>query len=339
MKLRVNKKHFKAAVYIVGIILTVSLILILIHKWEVNRETEPVSSDASSLYADDTRELTYYNGNWYAKRDDIETILILGVDKFASSDDSASYNNSQQADFLILLILDSAAQHAVALQLNRDTMTEIAMLGVNGEPAGSFQGHLALAHTYGSGREDSCENTVKAVSNLLFGIEINHYLSFTMDAVALVNDLVGGVQVEVLDDLTFLDPALRKGETVTLKGEQALHYVRTRKGLEDSTNLHRMKRQQQYLAALRQQVDACSMDDPEFGAKVVAAVSPYMVSDCTVNQLLDLAEVMNHTQYSEELLEIPGEAVVGEEFIEFYPDETALQELVVSLFYTETKVE
>ena len=59
---------------------------------------------------------------------------------------------------------------------------------------------------------------MKAVSNLLFGIEINHYLSFTMDAVALVNDLVGGVQVEVLDDLTFLDPALRKGETVTLKG-------------------------------------------------------------------------------------------------------------------------
>ena len=48
------------------------------------------------------------------------------------------------------------------IQLNRDTMTEIQILGVNGEPAVTMTGQLALAHTYGSGEEDSCENTVLA---------------------------------------------------------------------------------------------------------------------------------------------------------------------------------
>ena len=42
-------------------------------------------------------------------------------------------------------------------------------------------GQLALAHTYGSGEEDSCENTVLAVENLLYGVGIDHYVSLTMD--------------------------------------------------------------------------------------------------------------------------------------------------------------
>ena len=84
-------------------------------------------------------------------------------------------------------------------------MTQIRILGVTGEPAGTFTGQLALAHTYGSGEEDSCENTVLAVSNLLYGMEIDHYVSLTMDGVALLNDLVGGVTVEVLDDFSGID--------------------------------------------------------------------------------------------------------------------------------------
>ena len=71
-----------------------------------------------------------------------------------------------------------------------------------------------------------------------------------MDAVPVFNDLVGGVEIEVLDDFTGIDDTLVKGKTVTLMDEHALHYVRTRKDLEDSSNSTRMKRQQQYINAL-----------------------------------------------------------------------------------------
>lgn len=76
----------------------------------------------------------------------------------------------------------------------------------------------------------------------------------TMGAVPYINDLVGGVPVTVLDDFSGIDDSLVEGETITLKGEQALHYVRIRGGLEDSSNLNRMKRQQQYLESMAEQI-------------------------------------------------------------------------------------
>ena len=138
--------------------------------------------------------------------------------------------------------------------LNRDTMTKIQILGVRGDVAGTFTGQLALAHTYGSGERDSCLNTTEAVSNLLYGVGIDHYISITMDGVAILNDLVGGVEVEVMDDFSSIDSTLVQGETVTLMGNHALTYVRTRGGLEDSSNLHRMERQRQYLIALQKKL-------------------------------------------------------------------------------------
>ena len=44
---------------------------------------------------------------------------------------------------------------------------------------------------------------------------------------------------------------------MTLQGEQALRYVRTRYGLEDSTNSTRMARQQQYINALYAKALSC----------------------------------------------------------------------------------
>ena len=211
-------------------------------------------------------------------------------------------------------------------------MTQIQILGVTGEPAGTFTGQLALAHTYGSGEEDSCENTALAVSNLLYGMEIDHYVSLTMDGVALLNDLVGGVTVEVLDDFSGIDDSLMQGETVTLKGQQALTYVRSRGGMEDSSNLHRMERQRQYLAALQQQLKAAVQQEDGFTLDALLQLNEYMVSDCTVNQLSDLGDSLAAYQVSD-ILTTPGEAQVGEEFMEFTVDEAALQQLVMDVFY------
>ena len=211
-------------------------------------------------------------------------------------------------------------------------MTQIQILGVTGEPAGTFTGQLALAHTYGSGEEDSCENTVLAVENLLYGMEIDHYVSLTMDGVALLNDLVGGVTVEVLDDFSGIDDSLVQGETVTLQGQQALTYVRSRGGLEDSSNLRRMARQRQYLAALQQQLKAAVQQEDGFTLDALLQLNEYMVSDCTVNQLSDLGNSLAAYQVGD-ILTTPGDAQEGEEFMEFTVDEDALQQLVMDVFY------
>ena len=335
MKFRVDVRVLKGAAAILAAVLVLLAGMLLLQRWE-NAQDAPVSSsgEASSVEAGapvDGREITYYNGTAYARREDLETVLLLGVDKF-EGETPEGYINNQQADFLLLLVMDKENETCTPIQLNRDTMTQIQILGVTGEPAGTFTGQLALAHTYGSGEEDSCVNTVLAVSNLLYGMEIDHYVSLTMDGVALLNDLVGGVTVEVLDDFSGIDDSLMQGEIVTLKGQQALTYVRSRGGMEDSSNLHRMERQRQYLAALQQQLKAAVRQEDGFTLDALLQLNEYMVSDCTVNQLSDLGDSLAAYQVSD-ILTTPGDAQEGEEFMEFTVDEAALQQLVMDVFY------
>lgn len=335
MKFRVDVRVLKGTAAILAVVLVLLAGMLLLQRWE-NTQDAPVSSsgEVSSVEADapvDDREITYYNGTAYAKRENLETVLLLGVDKF-EGETPEGYVNNQQADFLLLLVMDKQNETCTPIQLNRDTMTQIQILGVTGEPAGTFTGQLALAHTYGSGEEDSCENTVLAVSNLLYGMEIDHYVSLTMDGVALLNDLVGGVTVEVLDDFSGIDDSLVQGETVTLKGQQALTYVRSRGGLEDSSNLHRMERQRQYLSALQQQLKAAVQQEDGFTLDALLQLNEYMVSDCTVDQLSDLGDSLAAYQVSD-ILTTPGDAQEGEEFMEFTVDEDALQQLVMDVFY------
>lgn len=335
MKFRVDVRVLKGTAAILAVVLVLLAGMLLLQRWE-NTQDAPVSSsgEVSSVEADapvDDREITYYNGTAYARREDLETVLLLGVDKF-EGETPEGYLNNQQTDFLLLLVMDKENETCTPIQLNRDTMTQIQILGVTGEPAGTFTGQLALAHTYGSGEEDSCENTVLAVENLLYGVGIDHYVSLTMDGVALLNDLVGGVTVEVLDDFSGIDDSLVQGETVTLQGQQALTYVRSRGGLEDSSNLRRMERQRQYLSALQQQLKAAVQQEDGFTLDALLQLNEYMVSDCTVDQLSDLGDSLAAYQVSD-ILTTPGDAQEGEEYMEFTVDEAALQQLVMDVFY------
>ncbi|MBQ7088699.1 MAG: LCP family protein [Clostridia bacterium] len=271
-----------------------------------------------------------YNGTDYTLRDGIETLLILGLD---TSDDTGleSYNNNKQADFLLLLVMDTVNGTCKGIHINRDTITDMNVLGVSGDRIDTVRQQIALSHTYGNGREVSCRNTADAVSGLLGGIKVDHYLSVTMDAVPVFNDLAGGVTLEVLDDLTALDPAMKQGETITLTGEQALTYVRARKGLEDPTNSHRMIRQKQYLEALYRRSRVCMQEQEDFISKAALAVTDYLVSDCSGNKLESLMARFAEQPLS--TVSIDGESVVGEEFMEFYPDNDSLLQVVIACFY------
>jgi anionic cell wall polymer biosynthesis LytR-Cps2A-Psr (LCP) family protein len=211
-------------------------------------------------------------------------------------------------------------------------MTDVARLGVAGERIATAVEQIALAHTQGNGREVSCRNVADSVSGLLGGVKVTHYLSVTMDAVPIYNDLLGGVELEVLEDFTGIDDTLVRGERVTLIGEHALNYVRTRYGLEDSTNSTRMQRQQQYLNALREKTEKIMEQDGEFIVRASLEMSEHIVSDRSVTQLQELAKKMTEYEFTD-IYSIEGDNVEGEKFIEFYPDADSLRKTVIDLFY------
>lgn len=269
-----------------------------------------------------------YNGGEYVLRDELRTILIMGLDSFEAPADDNAYTNDRQADFLVLLVLDDANESWSAIHLNRDTMTPVHVLGVAGQKVDTRTMQLALAHAYGNGKEVSCNNTADAVSELLYGVKVDHYISLTMDAVALFNDMIGGVEVTVLDDFSGIDESLVKGEKVTLKGEQALTYVRSRQGVGDGTNMGRMERQRQYIEALIAQTRRCMEQDTAFSVNSVAKLAEYMVTDRSINQLEKLMDKMSLYRW-EGIRTIEGKSEIGKNFMEFYPDEQSLKQQVI----------
>lgn len=291
-----------------------------------------VSSVQTNSYEE--KQYIYHNGSKYKPKEYLDTVLVLGIDSFGKVYESASYNNSNQADFIALLIFDDNDKTCTVLQINRDTIAEIPVLGVTGEKAGTITGQLALAHTYGNGLELSCKNTVKAVSNFLYEVNIENYLSLNMDAVAALNDVIGGVEVEILDDFSELDPSLVKGEKIVLKGEQALTYVRGRGNVGDQTNISRMNRQRQYMGAFAEKIKAAYESDSELVLNAYNAIADYIVTDCSITVLSDTAEKLSAYEIKG-IVTPEGEVVESEEFIEFHADNEKLKELIISLFYEE----
>lgn len=274
--------------------------------------------------------LTFYDGAWYRPRKDVETVLLIGIDKAALDQTMDVQGEYEQSDFLMLLVIDKTAKSSLVLHINRDTMTEIQMLSDSGRVEGRATVPITLAHTYGGQPEIRCRNTVTAVSNLLYGVNIDHYISLAMDGVRVLNDLVGGVTLESIDDFAGL--GLSKGETVTLMGDQALTYVRARKGMEDDTNLHRMERQRQYLEALQDQLLSHMGSDQDFTLSALMELNDYMVSNCSVEQLSGLAETLEECGQTE-YRSLEGEAELVGRFIQFHVDEDALQRTVMELFF------
>ena len=322
-----KRKYLRCAAIILACVFLLSAGLFLLELWESKR----------GMFADDGthtngKETVFLDGKEYVAKDHVETVLVMGLDKFDGVTAGESYNNDRQADFLMLFVFDNKENTCTALHINRDTMAEMNVLGVAGNKVDTVIQQLALAHTYGNGKEVSCRNAANAVSKLLLGTPINHYLSVTMDAVPVFADMVGGVEVEVLDDFGSIDSTLVKGERVTLTGEHALNYVRTRYGLEDSTNESRMARQRQFLKALYEKANVCIEDNDAFVADAVVKMSEYIVSDCSGNRLQTLFEKIAAYQL-DTIRYLEGDTVLGEEHIEFYPDADSVTAVVADLFY------
>lgn len=277
---------------------------------------------------------TIYRGDTaYFPRQDITTVLLLGIDRYGPVVDSGSYNNRGAADMAMVVILDHAKEECRVLQLNRDTMVTMPVLGLGGRPAGTYYGQLALAHTQGTGLADSCENTVKTVSDLLYGVQLDYYVSMNMDAIPILNDAVGGVTVNVTEDFSAVDPTIKMGE-MTLMGQQSINFVRTRKNVGDQLNLSRIQRQKEYVDGFVESFTAAREKNSTLIPDVYDQVSDYLVTNLSMNALSGLIDRYSHYPIVE-VVSPEGENVLGEEYFEFYVDEQSLDELVLRLFFAE----
>lgn len=275
------------------------------------------------------------NGVSYFPRQDITVFLLMGIDEYGPVKDSKSYNNPGESDVVLLAIFDETEESCNILALNRDTMMDIPILGLGGKQAGTRYAQLALAHTYGSGLEDSCENVKKTLMGFLHGLTVDYYVAMNMDAIQVLNDAVGGVTVTVTEDFSEVNPTITMGE-MTLHGQQAIDYVRIRKDVGDQKNITRMERHKGYIDGFLQAMGSKTDAEPEFLLSAYEQVAPYLVTDCSLETLSTLMN--RYADYSVVQIVTPeGENIIADGHYQFIVDEEKLDELVLSLFYRPKK--
>ena len=263
------------------------LVLVVLYSGLQILESTVFHTDRETI-RDGKIQTIFRDGVSYYPKQDVKTILLTGVDTEGPMRDSGSYNNFAEADMVSLLIFDEKNKDLDIISLNRDSMVTMPVLGIGGKPAGTRFGQLALAHTYGSGLKDSGNNLRDTVSDLLYGIQIDYFVTLNMDAIAVLNDAVGGVTVNVTDDFSEVDPSISLGK-VKLNGEQATNFVRVRHHLGNQLNLNRMERHREYMSGFMTALKDKLESDPSFMLAALDEVSDYMVTDCSTNVMANLA--------------------------------------------------
>ena len=146
-----------------------------------------------------------YHGKVYTYKKDILTFLFLGIDKEGEVKASSNLFKGGQADALFLAVLDPGEKKISVIGINRDTMASMNVYDKNGRYSGRQTAQIALSHAYGDGLEESCENSLDAVSNLFYGLPIHGYCALNMPVVSKLNDAVGGVDVVIPESANGLE--------------------------------------------------------------------------------------------------------------------------------------
>lgn len=322
-----NKTVFHAVAALLAV-LAVVLVLYGGGRWLEKRAEKPETRTQLPQADQETVEV---DGVTYRKKSRLTTILVMGVDH--DTQDSYEYRKAGQADFLRLVVLDDADKTVQQLQIDRDTITPVTVLGLLGDRYEPVTQQICLGYAFGDGRQTSCEVTVEAVENLLGGQTIDQYLAMGLDGISTLNDLAGGVTVTLEDDFSAADPAMTKGATLTLQGDQAEIFVRRRMDIGEGTNEARMVRQEEYLAQLSAQLESRVQQDQQFTAQVYDALQPYLVTDLAKGQLVNEVWAAKDDTV-EPAIALEGEHKVAEDgFTEFYPTEASIQKAVLTLFW------
>ena len=164
----------------------------------------------------------------------VYNILIAGTD-----------GDGYRTDTIIVAHLDENTHEVALMSVPRDT----AVMNGNG-------GLMKINSVYANGKEEGMERLERRLSSLL-GFEMDGYVLVNLDAFIKIVDLVGGVTVNVPQDMYYSDPSqnllidLKAGEQ-KLDGKQAMGLVRFRKGYA-TQDIQRTQTQQQFLKALAKQ--------------------------------------------------------------------------------------
>ncbi len=256
-------------------------------------------------------------------------IAVFGTDK-----------EGARTDVMFVVHYDSANESLDLLSLPRDTRVSIC-----NEVIEDYKKHnhtynkvtkLNAVHSY-SGKDNASENTVLQIEDLL-GVDIQHYIKVDLDAFRKIVDTVGGVEVDVPQDMHYSDPAQNlyidlKAGVQTLNGDQAEQLVRFRK--YPTGDEGRIQVQQLFLNALANKVlntESVLKNMPDY----VSILYKDIQTDISLKDILkyvNYIEKIDSSKITMQTLPGTGQYIGGVSYFVHDAEETAA--LVDEIFYQE----
>ena len=213
-------------------------------------------------------------------------ILLLGSDSRAlTSDGFGEDDGSERSDAMVLAHISSDSTRIDAVQLPRDTLTDLPACDDTGR--GSFDGGFGMLNSalqYGP----AC--SVAAVEQLT-GTTIDHFVQMDFEGFIGMVDAMGGIDV-------CLPEALKDGHAhldlpagaQSVGGDQALALIRTRHALAEESDIARLGHQQMVLSAIVQKATKSDvLVRPDRLYAFLDAVTSSMTVDPGLGALTDLA--------------------------------------------------
>lgn len=324
-----HHKHISGAVALVAVLVLAVIGFVVFSKLESQAYPEQRGQMSEDFGKLPTME---YQGKTYRMKPNLSTMLFIGYDK---NDDAPriGYRRGGQADFLLLTVMDPKTETVRQLQIERDTMADMVILGITGNETGTRKAQICLSHAYGKDDEANCQYTVHAVRNLLQGIPVDLYFAMDIRGIDIFNDAIGGVTVPIEDDFSAYDPTMVQGTTMRLQGHQAELYVRHRYDIGAGTNESRMRRQRLFMSEALEVVQAKIKENSSFANTLLDAIEDVSNTNMTRGRLIN--EINRAYSFDIQPVEtLTGEYKIGNDgFVEFHADEEAIISWIINVFY------
>lgn len=221
--------------------------------------------------------------------------LLAGVD-------STGEETGTRTDTLMLIKADSKNNTVDMISIPRDSYVSI-----NGK-----MDKINAAHSYGG-----IDLTMTVVRDFL-GINLDKYMVISFEAVIEGIDALGGMDVEVSQDVAAA-MGISPGSH-TMSGDEVLKYVRFRKGYQNA-DLGRINTQQDFLKQFIK--EATKPTNLPKLPKVYAAMKPYIKTNMNIKDLSSLAmkfKFVDSSNLNSVRLEGEGFNMGGISYYKIYPE-------------------
>lgn len=261
-----------------------------------------------------------YNGVYYMRNHNVDTVIFLGIDKELSDISYDSFGEAGRADTILLFVFDHNNKVIYPIQIPRDTMVDVIQYNSPNDQEMILRKQIAVQHSLGRNPHDANNITRLAIESSIEPLKINCIVSTTVDGIAPIVDAIGGIEVQ--------DSA---GDKRILNGAEAHDFVRYRNINENSSNIERMSRQIIFIKALQRKI----FYTEEYSLEEIRdIIAKYTIGYLPAELIYNARNYTIDDRYGV----IPGSMVhndlSGND--EYYIDESKTKELILSLQYVET---